>query len=234
MTDVQEVVREAPADADAKTLLAWAVEQFGDKVALASSFNAEDMVLIDILSKVTPKPRVFAIDPGRLHEETYEVMEEVRRKYGIAIELYFPDTAKIEELERTKGLYSFRESLEDRHECCSIRKVEPLQRALAKLDAWITGLRHDQSVTRTRVAKVEIDELNGGIAKINPLVDWTADQVAQYIRENDVPYNKLNDCGYPSIGCAPCTRAIKPGEHPRAGRWWWESPEEKECGLHKR
>jgi phosphoadenosine phosphosulfate reductase len=234
MEDAQKILDEAPVNADAPTLLSWAVERFGDKVALASSFSFEDVVIIDMLSKITPNGHVFAIDTGRLHEETYEVMEAVRRKYGIDIELYFPDRAKVEELERTKGLYSFRESLDDRHECCGIRKVEPLRRALSRLDAWITGLRSQQSVTRTETGKVEIDEVNGGILKLNPLIDWTDDQIKEYIRKNDVPYNELHDKDFPSIGCAPCTRAIEPGEHPRAGRWWWEDPDQKECGLHKR
>ena len=211
--------------------LRWALKQF-PKIALASSFGAEDVVLIDMLVKLDPKVRVFTLDTGRLNEETYEVMDHVRRKYSISIESYFPDAAKVEALERSKGFYSFRESVENRKECCGIRKVEPLRRALKNTDAWITGLRRDQSVTRTDVQKIEVDQANGGIFKINPLADWTNEAVWSYIKKNSVPYNKLHDLGYPSIGCAPCTRAVKPGEDIRAGRWWWENPEHKECGLH--
>jgi len=159
-------------------------------------------------------------------------MERIRLKYKINIESYFPDSTAVEKLEREKGFYSFRQSVENRVECCGIRKVEPLKRALSGLGAWITGLRHEQSMTRTHVQIIEIDETHGGIIKINPLVNWTTTQVWDYIKKNNVPYNRLHDAGYASIGCSPCTRAIKPGEDIRAGRWWWESPEHKECGLH--
>ncbi len=213
-------------------VLRRALDEFGDRVALACSFGVEDVVLVDMLSRLTPSPRVFAIDTGRLHQATYEVMERVRERYGIPIEVYFPEREAVERLERGHGFFSFKQSLGDRHECCHIRKVEPLERALAELDAWITGLRREQSVTRTQVAVAERDDSHGGIVKLNPLVDWTNDDVWDYIRRHNVPYNRLHDEGYPSIGCDPCTRAVGPGEHPRAGRWWWESPEHKECGLH--
>lgn len=216
----------------AEEVLRWALRTFSPKIALASSFGAEDVVLIDLLVKIDPKAKIFTLDTGRLNEETYDVMDRIRRKYGVEIVSYFPKAAKVEELERQKGFYSFRESIANRKECCGIRKVEPLKRALAGLDAWVTGLRRDQSVTRSDVAKVEIDEAHGGIAKINPLADWTHDDVWSYIKKNSVPYNKLHDLGYPSIGCAPCTRAVKPDEDIRAGRWWWEDAEHKECGLH--
>lgn len=213
-------------------LLEWAAKEFGTQVAFASSFGAEDVVIVDLLSKVKPQIRIFTLDTGRLNEETYEVMERVRQKYDVKIRSYFPDAEKVEKLEREKGFYSFRESVENRKECCGIRKVEPLGRALAGLEAWVTGLRREQSVTRTDVQKIEMDEANGGILKINPLADWTNDEVWVYIKQNNVPYNKLHDMGYPSIGCAPCTRAVKPDEDIRSGRWWWEDPEQKECGLH--
>lgn len=215
----------------AEALLKWALEKF-PKTVLASSFGAEDVVLIDMLVKLNPKARIFTLDTGRLNEETYDVMERIRRKYKISIESYFPDAAKVESLERAKGFYSFRDSIENRKECCGIRKVEPLNRALKGVDGWITGLRREQAVTRTDVKKIEKDETHGGILKFNPLADWTEKQVWDYIKTNQVPYNALHDAGYPSIGCAPCTRAIKPGEDVRAGRWWWENPEHKECGLH--
>ncbi len=216
----------------AEEILAWAIKRFHPKIALASSFGAEDVVLIDMLVKIDPHIPVFTLDTGRLNEETYEVMDRIRLKYKISVESYFPDYKAVEKLEKDKGFYSFRESVENRVECCGIRKVEPLKRALKGLEAWITGLRHEQSVTRKNIQAIESDEAHGGIVKINPLVDWSQEQVWAYIKKNAVPYNKLHDLGYPSIGCAPCTRAVKSGEDIRAGRWWWESPEHKECGLH--
>ncbi len=216
----------------AVALLQWALRNFSPKIALASSFGAEDVVLIDILVKLDPKIKIFTLDTGRLNEETYEVMDKVRKKYGIVIESYFPDRTAVEKLEREKGFYSFRESVDNRKECCSIRKVEPLGRALKGLDAWITGLRRAQGVTRGNVPKIEADGSHAGLFKINPLADWSTEDVWNYIKKNTVPYNRLHDEGYPSIGCAPCTRAIKPGEDIRAGRWWWEDAEHKECGIH--
>ena len=213
-------------------LLKWALGRFSPKIALASSFGAEDALLIDILVSIDKKIQIFTLDTGRLNEETYEVMDRVRSKYEVSIKSYFPDSHKVEALERTKGFYSFKESIEGRKECCGIRKVEPLRRALNGLDAWITGLRRDQSVTRAKVEKIQIDEAHQGVLKINPLADWTNDQVWDYIKKKKIPYNDLHDRGYSSIGCAPCTRAVKPGEDIRAGRWWWESAEHKECGLH--
>ncbi len=216
----------------AAAVLQWALGEFSDRIALASSFGAEDVVLIDLIVKAAPKTRIFTLDTGRLNEETYEVMDRIRRKYGVSIESYFPDRAKVEALERAKGFDSFRESVDNRKECCAIRKVEPLGRALAGLDAWITGLRRSQSVTRSDVAKIETDAAHGGILKINPLADWSEQQVWDHIRTHAVPYNQLHDLGYPSIGCEPCTRSVKPGEDVRAGRWWWENADHKECGLH--
>ena len=218
----------------AQDVLSWGLKQFFPKIALASSFGVEDVVLIDLLVALNPKITVFTLDTGRLNEETYDVMERIRRKYGIAIKSYFPNFERVQALERAKGFYSFRESVEHRQECCGIRKVEPLGRALAELDAWITGLRRTQAVTRADVPKVEADTAHGGIVKLNPLADWSESQVRDYITQHQVPYNALHDAGYPSIGCAPCTRAIKPGEDVRAGRWWWERPEHKECGLHSK
>lgn len=217
----------------AQDVLRWALETYGQKVALASSFGAEDVVLIDMLAKIDPKARIFSLDTGRLPEETYEVMEQVREKYGVPIEIYFPETRAVEEMVNQYGLNPFYKSVELRKLCCNVRKVEPLNRALASLSAWITGLRKEQAVTRGRVKKVEVDESHDSIIKINPLADWTEEQVWVYIKENEVPYNALHNQNYPSIGCAPCTRAVKPGEDVRAGRWWWETPEQKECGLHR-
>jgi phosphoadenosine phosphosulfate reductase len=218
----------------ASEVLAWADAQFGASAAIAASFGVEDVVLIDLASRSAPRLRVFTLDTGRLPSETYEVMEEVRRRYGISIESYFPDRAKVEQLEREKGFFSFRRSVGERQECCAIRKLEPLARALSGASAWVTGLRREQSVTRMGVEVAEIDAAHGGILKLNPLWAWTEAQVWEYAREHALPVNALHARGYPSIGCAPCTRAVAPGEDVRAGRWWWESPEHKECGLHAR
>ncbi len=215
----------------AEEVVRWAADTFGSEIALASSFGAEDVVAIDMIAKEASGIRVFTLDTGRLHDETYEVMERVRVKYGVVIQSYFPDREAVERLEREKGFYSFRESIENRKECCGIRKMEPLRRALSGMKAWMTGLRSEQAVTRSEMAVVEWDGGNG-LAKVNPLIDWSEEQVWEYVRANDVPYNALHDRGFPSIGCAPCTRAVKPGEDVRAGRWWWENPENKECGLH--
>jgi len=214
-------------------ILEWAIKQFGTRVALASSFGLEDMVLIDMASKLSGSLTVFTLDTGRLHEETYLTMDRTRSHYGIAIQSYFPDTEEVQRLEREKGFYSFRESLENRKECCAIRKVEPLSRALSPLAAWITGIRRDQNVTRTDVPKVAEDKDHPPLIKINPLADWTLEQVQEYVEKNQVPVNPLHKLNYPSIGCAPCTRPIEEGEDIRAGRWWWENPEHKECGIHR-
>lgn len=217
---------------NAEEILRWGVEKFFPKIAFAASFGAEDVVVIDLLAKVNPEVTIFTLDTGRLPEETYEVMERIRERYKVPIVSYFPDRAAVEKLEREKGFYSFRESVENRKECCGTRKVEPLNRALAGLEAWITGLRREQAVTRTALPKLEQDTAHGGITKINPIADWNINQLWDYIKKHNVPYNKLHDQNFPSIGCAPCTRAVKPGEDIRAGRWWWERPENKECGLH--
>lgn len=219
--------------APARDIVAWAAQRFGAGLAVASSFSIEDCVVIDLLHKAAGSgARVFALDTGRLPDETYMTAERVRMKYGIDVTWFFPARDAVEQLISAKGLYSFRDSLDNRHECCNIRKVEPLGRALAGLDAWMTGLRREQAVTRTDTPEVELDAGHGGMAKVNPIIAWTADEVRAYATEHRVPIHPLHDRGYPSIGCAPCTRAVAAGEHPRAGRWWWENPENKECGLH--
>ncbi len=228
-------IAQAAADLEKKSaeeVLRWGAERF-PKIAFASSFGAEDVVVIEMIVRLKLNILVFTLDTGRLNEETYEVMEKIRARYGIAITSYFPERAAVEKLEREKGFYSFRESIENRKECCGIRKVEPLNRALTGLDGWVTGLRREQAVTRTVLPKLEQDTAHGNITKVNPLADWTTQQVWDHIKKQNVPYNRLHDQNYPSIGCAPCTRAVKPGEDIRAGRWWWENPEHKECGLHK-
>lgn len=226
-------VPQLAADAGAEQIIAVGIGAATGPVTLACSFSVEDVVLIDILHKVAPEVRVFALDTGRLNEETYEVAEALLERYGLAIDWYFPERQAVEQLERDKGLFSFRASLENRHECCRIRKVEPLRRALAGKGGWITGLRRAQSVTRTELAPIEVDRGNGGLLKINPLLSWSDDQIWAYADEHRLPVNRLHRQGYPSIGCAPCTRPVREGEHPRAGRWWWENPEHKECGLHR-
>ncbi len=215
----------------AEQLLEYVVERFEGRIGLASSFSTEDQVVTDMLCKVTSVPTVFTLDTGRLPEETYRLMEQTRDKYGVRIEILFPDCAQVEEMVNEHGPNLFYESIENRKLCCRLRKIEPLKRRLATLDAWICGLRAEQSTTRTGLMRVDADE-TFGLIKVCPLADWTTEQVWEYIRSNDVPYNELHDKGYPSIGCAPCTRAVKPGEDIRAGRWWWEAPEHKECGLH--
>ncbi|MEI7750475.1 MAG: phosphoadenylyl-sulfate reductase [Candidatus Omnitrophota bacterium] len=213
-------------------VLSWAIGHFGpDKVALASSLGAEDQVLTDMLLKIDPSAIVFTIDTGRLPQETLECLKDTEKKHSFKYHVYAPEVGAVKKMVAEKGLDLFYESVENRKLCCHIRKVEPLKRALQGLKVWICGLRREQSVTRADLNVIEWDEANG-LYKINPLIDWTEKQVWDYVHAEKIPYNKLHDQGYPSIGCAPCTRAVKPGEDVRAGRWWWESPDKKECGLH--
>ncbi len=217
----------------AQEILEWSLNHFKNKIGIASSFGLEDMVLIDMASKISQDFTVFTLDTGRLHEETYQTMERTRSKYGINLQTFFPKQESVEKLTREKGFYSFKESIDNRKECCFIRKVEPLNRALSGLDAWITGLRREQSITRTDIVKAGEDTDHPPLIKINPLADWTEEQVKNYLEQNKVPTNPLHAKNYPSIGCAPCTRPILEGEDIRAGRWWWENPDNKECGLHR-
>lgn len=197
----------------------------------ASSLAAEDMVLTDLILRAKLPIRIFTLETGRLHKETLGMLDRVREVYGYEIEPYRPDPAAVDAYVQQNGLNAFYDSVEMRKECCRIRKVDPLNRALAGQRAWITGQRRAQSATRTEL-NVQEDDAAHGMAKFNPLADWAEEDVWHYIRSKDVPYNPLHDRGYPSIGCEPCTRAIQPGEDVRAGRWWWENPESKECGLH--
>jgi len=200
---------------------------------LASSFGAEDMVLIDLIARERLPIQVFTLDTGRLPEETHSLIERTRDRYAIAIDVYVPDAQSVEQFVRREGPNAFYRSVELRERCCAIRKTEPLARALAGKGAWITGLRRAQSPTRSDITIEEFDARHG-LPKFNPLADWSEDDVWGYIRAQGVPYNALHDRGYPSVGCAPCTRAVAPGEDIRAGRWWWETSEHKECGLHRR
>ncbi len=227
--EVDEINKTIKTPQDA---LKWALSNLHSRVAKASSFGAEDSVIIDMMAKINPKARFFTLDTGRLNPETYEIMDKLSKKYKIKFEVMFPDAKEVEEMVNAKGINLFYESIENRRLCCGIRKVHPLNRMLSTLDGWITGIRRDQTDIRKDASIIEIDHQHDDILKINPLLDWSWDQVWDYIKENNVPYHELLDKGYASIGCAPCTRAIKPGEDLRAGRWWWESKEHKECGLH--
>lgn len=218
---------------DPREIVAYALETF-DNIAISFS-GAEDVVLVDMASKVKPNFNVFSLDTGRLHPETYKLLEQVRERYKVKLEVMFPDAAAVEQLVREKGLMSF---FPDGHkECCTVRKVAPLRRKLQTLDAWITGQRKDQSPgTRVEIAVAEVDTaFSSGdrtLYKFNPLANWSSAQVWAYIREHDVPYNELHNKGYISIGCEPCTRPVLPNQHEREGRWWWEEATQKECGLH--
>ena len=208
------------------------LNEHGSRVALACSFSPEDVTVAHVMLSVDPKARIFAIDTGRLPEETYQCADAMRRMMGATIEWHFPKHDTVETMVREKGQFSFYDSLENRRECCHLRKVEPLNRALSGLTAWLTGMRREQSLTRSELAVVEIDDAHGGIAKINPLADWTTKDVDGYMEAHNLPVHRLYRLVFPSLGCAPCTRAIQPGADPRSGRWWWEDPDKKECGLH--
>ncbi len=221
------------AKATAEETLEFFTREFGSKISFSSSLGAEDQVITHMLAEISPQTTIFTLDTGRIFPETYDLMEKTREKYGKHIEVFFPDYEQVEEMVKEKGINLFYRSVENRKLCCHIRKVEPLKRAFKDLDAWICGLRRDQSITRFNNKRVEWDDQNG-LMKINPLIDWSEDEVWDYIRKYDIPYNELHDKGFPSIGCQPCTRAVLPGEDVRAGRWWWEQPEKRECGLHNR
>jgi len=228
-TELDEVNKTLKTPEDA---LKWAFDNLHPKVAKASSFGAEDSVIIDMMVKINPDARFFTLDTGRLNQETYDVMDELSKKYNIKFEVMFPDADEVRQMVSDHGINLFYDSIENRKLCCAIRKVHPLRKMLSTLDGWITGIRRDQTSIRRNASMLEIDEQYDGIIKINPLLDWTWQNVLDYIEENNMPYNKLLDKGYPSVGCAPCTKAIRPGDDLRAGRWWWEESQQKECGLH--
>lgn len=232
MESIKEL-NERLSDQSPRAILKHALGSY-DSIAVSFS-GAEDVVLIELAAKLTDNLKVFTLDTGRLHAETYAFIEKVRKHYNIDIEILFPDAAEVEELVSKKGLFSF---YEDGHkECCGIRKVNPLRRKLATVDAWITGQRKDQSPgTRNDVPVVQIDDAfstpEKQLVKFNPLANWTSKDVWDYIRMTEAPYNELHEKGFVSIGCQPCTRAVLPGQHEREGRWWWEEATHKECGLH--
>lgn len=233
--DLIKVVEHKAAEVHA--LLSAAVQEFGaGTIAFANSFGAEDMVLTDIIlnhgaDKRPLRIEIFSLDTGRLPTETYDVMAATEKHYNTRLKVFYPDAEKIESYVNTNGINAFYTSIDLRKACCAIRKVEPLRRALKDKKAWVTGMRAEQSATRVNLPKRDYDSANG-LEKFNPLSDWTEKEVWAYIRLHDVPYNKLHDQFYPSIGCAPCTRSVAMGEDIRAGRWWWEDPNSKECGLH--
>jgi len=230
---VSAITRVAELDrleqASATEILEWALDKYGKSLAIATAFQAEGMVILDMAARILPSVRVFTLDTGRLPEGTYGMIETVRERYGVAVETVSPVTAEVESMTALHGPNLFYREVPLRNLCCEIRKVRPLERKLQELAAWITGLRRDQNASRAEVRKVETIR---GKVKISPLADWSADEVQDYIRQHDVPMHALYKAGYRSIGCAPCTRAVQPGEDDRAGRWWWEQDASKECGIH--
>jgi phosphoadenosine phosphosulfate reductase len=231
--DIPEIAKSL-AERHPSEIMQFALENFKGSIGISFS-GAEDVVLVDLAVKIGGNFKVFSLDTGRLHSETYQFIDKVREHYGIPVEVFFPQVAAVEKLVREKGLFSF---YQDGHkECCGVRKVEPLKRALGPLDAWVTGQRRDQSPsTRAQVAVVEVDPVfskpGHDLIKFNPIANWSSQQVWRYIRENNVPFNPLHERGFVSIGCEPCTRPVLPGQHEREGRWWWEDTTKKECGLH--
>jgi len=214
-------------------VLQYFLFEYKGKIALSSSLSIEDQVLTDLIVKTDKSTRIFTLDTGRLFPETYSLIDKTNLTYDIHLEVMFPDYQEVEKMVKEEGINLFYNGIEQRKTCCRVRKLDPLKRAFQGLEVWICGLRKEQSVTRQAVQLIEWDE-NNGLIKLNPLIHFTEDEVWEYIKKYRVPYNKLHDKGFPSIGCQPCTRAVNQGEDIRAGRWWWENPDQKECGLHKR
>ena len=228
-----ELLSNEVADLDALQTLHWAAVRFAGAVTFASSLGAEDQAITHLIAVNQLPVSLFTLDTGRLFPETYDLIDKTRARYNVELKVCFPEAAEVEEMVSSEGINLFYHSIENRKRCCGVRKTHPLQKALAGNQIWITGLRRQQAVTRTGLQKIEFDSING-LLKLNPLIDWSEADLWQFIREHKIPYNVLHDKGFPSIGCQPCTRAIEPGDDIRAGRWWWENPEQKECGLHKR
>lgn len=235
MKEKIEALNASLAGRSAEDIVAYFIENYAGRIGLASSLSIEDQVLTDMVRKVDPRGercRVFTLDTGRLFPETYSLIEKTNMHYGVPMQVMFPNFGAVEQMVGERGVNLFYLSIEDRRRCCHVRKIEPLKRAFEGLEVWICGLRRAQSVTRTEMQVVEWDEGNGMI-KINPLIEWSESATWDYIKKQGIPYNLLHDKGFPSIGCQPCTRAVADGEDIRAGRWWWESPDQKECGLHR-
>ena len=233
MKEQVDALNQKYKNATAEELLTGFLAEYKGKIALSSSLGIEDQTLTHMICQIDKSTKIFTLDTGRLFPETYELIHRTNSKYELRLSVYFPDASQVEEMVGDKGINLFFESVENRKQCCNIRKLEPLKRAFAGLDVWICGLRREQSVTRQNMQRIEWDEANG-LIKLNPLIEWTEADVLQFIKVHGIPYNPLHDKGFPSIGCQPCTRAIFPGEDIRAGRWWWENPDTRECGLHKR
>jgi phosphoadenosine phosphosulfate reductase len=214
-------------------VIAYFTDNYPGKVTFSTSLGAEDQVIVQMLASNALPVKIFTLDTGRLFQETYDLLDITCTKYQLPVDVYMPDPAQVEEMVRHKGINLFYHNVENRRLCCELRKIEPLKRALSGMEVWITGMRKEQSVTRQENALVEWDQ-HHAIIKVNPLINWTKEQVWGYISEHHIPVNELHARGYPSIGCSPCTRAVGPGESERSGRWWWELPEFRECGLHKK
>jgi len=223
---IKEVHSLSPVD-----LLEFFLERHPGKVAFSSSLGVEDQVLTHMLVSTAKPFKLFTLDTGRLFQENYDLIDITRQRYHLPFEIYYPEATRVEHMVNEKGINLFYESIENRKLCCHIRKIEPLKRALSGMEIWITGVRRDQSVTRGDIGILEFDP-DLSMIKVNPLIEWNDEEVWAFVREHKVPYNTLHDKGYPSIGCLPCTRAVLPGEDIRAGRWWWEHPDLKECGIH--
>ncbi len=219
------------ATSSPEEILNFFTQEYKGEIALSNSLSLEDQVLTDMICKISPETKIFTLDTGRVFPEAYELIERTNKKYSKSIEIYFPQAEKVQQMVAENSVNLFYESVDKRKLCCEVRKIEPLRRAFKGLKVWICGLRQEQSVTRAELKPIEWDEFNGMI-KISPIYNWTAAEVRSYIDKNEVPYNPLSDQGFLSIGCQPCTRAVKAGEDERSGRWWWEAPETKECGLH--
>jgi len=226
-----EELNEKYANSTPEEVLSYFYEQFRGKLVFSSSMGAEDQVITDMIVRLGLPINIFTLETGRLFPETYRLIEQTCRHYNIRIKIFFPDYKNIENMVQEKGINLFYDSIENRKLCCHVRKVEPLKRALSGFDAWMTGIRKDQTIDRFYTKMIEWDESHQ-LIKISPLHKWTEKMVWDYIRKNNVPYNELHDKGFPSIGCQPCTRSVQPGDDPRSGRWWWEKDQKKECGIH--
>lgn len=235
MTDLNQIHdwNKRFAGASPEQILSYFITEFNEKIALSTSLGLEDQVLTHMAHAIKPHLKIFTLDTGRLFPETYDLIDRTSKKYKMNIQVLFPNSEEVEKMVAEKGINLFYDSINNRKECCGIRKLKPLAGALKELDAWITGLRRDQSVTRNEMNVIEWDDLND-LIKINPLINWSEQDVWDYIHRHNIPFNPLHKKGFASIGCQPCTRAILEGEDIRAGRWWWENPDTKECGLHQK
>jgi len=232
--ELLSVIRSGEAETwSPQEILTWALKNFHPKIALSCSFGApEGLVLLDMMHRIDPESRVFVLDTGRLPQATHDLIDRVRERYDKRVEVLVPESAAVSAMVGEHGMNLFYDSVEKRQLCCGVRKVKPLKSYLAELDAWVTGLRRDQNPTRSETPKIQLDHTHGGMVKLNPIADWTREQVLDYVRAHNVPINRLHAQNYPSVGCEPCTRAVRAGEDARAGRWWWETAGNRECGIH--